>query len=333
MKNPLELVAFVLSDPSNKSRATIIVECTRPAHAWYASQAHLVRSSPSARAWYAAQAKGVFWDHVAATFGTVLVPRVLEAIGMRVVLSDSDRALALADPAVQEEAELGNSAGAFCSTLVCRRVTRCGWMMYGYPGQFVQLEDDETSAEALAQLRRDYNMFVAAGNVHMKFYDKLVRSSPFQKMSVKQVVLALVNENWELTDGIKSLLSKRSHTLRQSRVVEDSFLRAKRLNARSASGDQRPETIWFELLSKQVLNKVYSYIPVHFDDDTGDERHITDDLFRAKISQSWPELKRIKSTDRTPPWPTYSPTSEMRIWADLFFLRSLDPDEPGLGVV
>ena len=320
-RDPLELAAHVLTDSMARPRAACLCILSEVCHAWYSSQATHLRSAEAGRAWILGQASGDIWHHMQDSWALLREPSKLDSIGL-LVSAEHMTGLDLAHAQSSEQEEIAKLCGKFVSSLVLRRSRRTMWMWGGWPTGLVLLSHHVEAIRlgTLSRLRSQWDAFQEARDRGSKFWLAVCERCPLAHLSVQQFVLPLQESGWVLSQPVQELAKKISLGPWQSRLVEDGFLRQRRAEHKAANLQLSDAAIWNVLISKEILEKRYRYATIDYSSPSR-MCEFPERACHASVDRSSIPLKGIKGYIAKPPWPSHSPESQVRCFAELVLME------------
>eukprot|EP00971_Amphidinium_carterae_P284756 5653298-Amphidinium_carterae.4 len=216
----------MLSEPMHKRMVAIIVEAGLPCERWFRDASHRLRDPSASLQWLVSQLQGDFFEQLSQTWHQLCSVAVLDRCGF-------DRRAwrrTMAAPEPQEllqEDELAALLGGAVASMVSHRVSRCLWMLRGWPVGFAGFLGEEHLAQStLQRFKADLSAYrTIAGKAQSAKLEALMRRSIFKQVSVQQYTQAFdeIGFGPESLGCIKELTARRFSVFMQSQLCEDTF--------------------------------------------------------------------------------------------------------------
>ncbi len=176
-QNALVIATLMLEEPWNHILLKIICSAAEPAHEWFKDQSHRLRDTDSSRKWLVEQLDGGFSKHVGSILGRMTRLEALSTVGLTVAGLDT-----CSNDDVLVEDEIADVFGEVAATLAGCRVTRCLWLLRGWPVRMAGLMGPPRLQEITLDAFRDDLLSFRA--LEVKRADADVSLNRFYKRSV-----------------------------------------------------------------------------------------------------------------------------------------------------
>jgi len=224
-----------------------------------------------------------------------------------------------------DEEYMAMHAGKFVQAMIKRRVFRSAWFIYGWPGRLGGLLGEEgTARSTMLDLRQHYEAYEAISGFESKYFKARSARSPFKLPSVHQLVEPIRADGWVLSDRARSLLKLRESGFKQSRVVEDGFLKERRAEAAVTNFEMAEVGVVVALTQSEILTSRFSFkTHAHDQFHQGSGERLPAHAFRARTSDATMDISSIRGPKSTPAWITHSPGSWTKFHLEPYLMAHL----------
>lgn len=226
VRNAMHFAITLLSTPVHRRMAGLLVKCTGMVQQWYHEQATTLKSSEANVKWMTEQRAGGFWAPLRKTFAAFLGSSLLDDLGFKLSFEPESLRVISTDASLCDDEFIAMQFGRFVQALVKRRVFRSAWVLFGWPGRLGMLLDSRFRLKACEELRAHSEAYDQAQLLGTKYLASRCSRSAFRLPCVRQIVEPLKANGWRVTDAILDKLRAREGGFKQSRIVENGFLKA-----------------------------------------------------------------------------------------------------------
>lgn len=164
---------------------------------------------------------------------------------------------------VQLDCGFAAFAGNFASSLVKARVRRTLYTS-GYPHSFIPLLGTEQESQAcVARIRQDYEIYETMRSIPTPSPQgkAFLERSPFTLLSMQQIVAALREADWQVSEPLAGHLRTRFSTLMQSQGVQDmnNFQKNARQHSNWGGRFRRPQIGLAVCVRRRLLQTVHKF--------------------------------------------------------------------------
>lgn len=338
-KNTLHCSLLILSDGDNQRCMRIILACCGPTRAWHGAQSCRLRSPSESHRWYAEQAGGDCLKHLVDTMAVLSDPSSLAysffgTLPLDVNMPPDNLGLLL-----DNEDSWFECAALLTLNILRMRLRSMLFYLEG-PGLFAAClsETERPLTQALAFFERVSKGLAAARDMQSKSH-WCVRSLKQTWLSwpLVEASLAMMEQSCflEFPDEVKASASV-AYAVGNMKVVEDFFNKARMVEQRGQSNcvvSQR--RLWAKAIQRRVLSEVHSHTEIDKDkafhtaraEVSKLSRELDSGLFHAGKVAPIVDLPKVSGRSSTPDWPTFTPTSQAALFAEVqVWLKALgDP--------
>ena len=325
VRNAMHFAMCFLSNPLHRQMCGLVVWLTSSVQEWYHSQAKTLKSNDSGRTWMLEQLAGSFWVPLRSAFRALHQEGVLQDLGFVTRLTATEREFTDNHAGLCDEEYMAMHAGKFVQAMIKRRVFRSAWFIYGWPGRLCGLLGEEGIARStMLDLRQHYEAYEAISGFESKYFKARSARSPFKLPSVHQLVEPIRADGWVLSDRARSLLKLRESGFKQSRVVEDGFLKERRAEAAVTNFEMAEVGVVVALTQSEILTSRFSFkTHAHDQFHQGSGERLPAHAFRARTSDATMDISSIRGPKSTPAWITHSPGSWTKFHLEPYLMAHL----------
>ncbi len=220
-----------------------------------------------------------------------------------------------------EEDTYAALSGSLALSLVGHRLSRCWWMLRGWPARLVLcLGGDDLAKLVIALFRRDYDNFMELKrDIRVAGAKEIVDRSIFNLKVVMQDVLILQSKGWKFDAEYREHLVKVNSRIISSQVCEDGFNRQKNWKKHPNRRGLVHGT-YEALIKTKVADEVHHYTqPPPCATAVSRESDLRHEFY-PQLSDMPKELFPIVSFDKKPKWYSSTGDSYTKPFADLNLL-------------
>lgn len=241
---------------------------------------------------------------------------------MSLSMATTTAKLGVEHPVVHEEVELLQLYGDWCLRLVGLRYRRLMYLTQGWLGlQFRLLGDNKAVVdETLRVMSIQHDSFLAANASTRPFWKRIVAKSVFQHEATAQLVSALRESGWRVTEDIRELVRSRGRCVNQSKIAEDQFCKGRKQESGQANKLMAEKSVWRTLIDAKVSDGLFRFRDVGWKQMTvpaGDAGIVSRSLFHVKVRDSPPLIKDVSSAALKHKWFSTDPEGYNILHADL----------------
>lgn len=355
-KNTLQAVGRIHLSGDLLAGACIILVGSKPFRAWQSEVAHSCRS-PSANAsmllslCHGAEPLRVCRDVMVGVGSGLEVCGYIGVDGVANLLTGVTP-LTVDSPLVLSQDALVDRAGRFAVALLSRRMSTL-MQYWTFPLRFFRLlvpRDDDNPLRDVGEMLQAWSRCKGWMG---QFWTRLRWRSCFQWVLVQDIMACLTRSASSSSSGggsasgvaataavvddlppvVRELLERLSRGFLTTKIVEDSFNKARSHEARMKCKQQGGSNFYFSrCYGSKLLSELYHYAEVSPDDSTlqpqGAGAHLPRPLFAPcvrALGTAIPEAKRLHRAKAD--WPTFSAQSMVTLAAELEFMRLCAAEE------
>lgn len=259
--NGLAIAIFLMSAEHSRRKLVLFVEVAKTVEQWHSRQVRACRSASQCFDWQKEQvAEGGCMRHICILWAASCLSGALVKADFWVPVGDGrlpSEEVAMSDDGLARE------VGRFTLALIFRRIARTLPLTIGWPAGAIRLlgAPEVAAAEARKFMNAyDRHLQVAQLQNQCTFCAELARRSIFQRLPVKQLLLALQESGGAVSEPLRGHLQHRFRRLVSTTCIEDGFNHMKTdqvLCKRKKSA--RPERSLAYVLHRKVLSGRHSW--------------------------------------------------------------------------
>lgn len=265
--NALVIAFSLLSDKNNRRSLACMCLLAQPCMDFHGASSRTLRDVNSSKVWLLEQNRGGIYKHMCETMDLL---GDLDFLGATGFLSKASGGIEhMTNDEVQHDCDFAAFAGAFCTSLMKARLRRTLYLS-GYPHCFILLlGTSREQTHLIDKLRSDHQNYedlkaVPRPSALTKAY---LERSPFNLLSVQQVILALKESEYRVTPELTKTLDSRFSTIMQSQGVEDMNNFQKNGKQENGWGGRyrKPQTGLAICVRKKILQNIHKFDSVPTD--------------------------------------------------------------------
>lgn len=289
---------------------------------WYHEQACTLKKGSKNKQWALQQLQGDFWIPIRGIFSVLTDPATLQRMGFSIQMHDGNYD-AERDPELYDDASLALQVGRLCQSLTRRRTFRSAWFMQGYPSRFTLLLEPGLRDGILAEIKAVDVAYQRASEMHTELMHDIVMRSPFRLVCNHQIVEPLRAHGWRTTPMLLECLAQRASCFKQSRIIENGFLKERRKETGHTNFEMSAVTIMAALINSDVLAGRFEYHTHDIDLQHDECSSLPQEAFEANTRDTSISLEGLRTTERTPKFLTHTPATWVRHHLEPMLLRHL----------
>eukprot|EP00971_Amphidinium_carterae_P093223 1844765-Amphidinium_carterae.3 len=232
----LAFAIAMLSDAEGRQRSRVIEAVTAPLRAWYGKQSKELRSLESTLSWLQKQVGGKLHVPLKETLSLLSDASALAycCIGNPVAKAMKS----VSDMEIVRERAYVKSMADYAFQLVGNRCKRTLWLTYSWIPEMLKLvsKDEVKQREAIQSIQESVRQMSEAEDKGV-WWKQLVQRSFMRSTSSTQLIQVLEQNGWSCTEDVVTFVVQKLHCLAQSKLVEDSFQKARHLEQQTENKD------------------------------------------------------------------------------------------------
>ena len=242
--------------------------------------------------------------------------------------------LKVVDDVVQSQSALAHHLVQMFASVAFHRITSMLWHTASWPGLLAGLcsESVDVVDKTFVKLLDDYRIFlVAKTNAECNsLIGKLVRASPFNGRVMREIclMLTLPKEGCSLDDR-KALVIKYAKYIfagwGQTKICEDTFKEPRDREQRDTTNSNLSTTSYYAFMCHMGTIPAHKREELKIDNADPKATGVGKQTFLCKKHE--PALEQTEKITSSATWPTFTPQSSKRIYADLDLFRQCDKND------
>lgn len=288
----------------------LIITVAGPWEQWFGRSNQRLRDTSQSTPWLQEQLSGTFAKTMVETF-KCLVEQPKPAF-CEFALPPAESAQTMNPEEVTgREGELARTMAHLALGVNWHRIKRCTWMLLGAsPRSCLMLLQDDRAQQEIQRLRRDWSNYKHLQSVATNTLgaEALLKWSPFNMWSVRQVVLVLEAHDFQLSGLVLQWLSTIHRRLLGSQVCEGGFNEQnKAANWRNRRSSL--ERSFATLIERQALSTKHRFEEVpQASAPAARNMHVPVETYRGLVRAAPECFREVVSFKQTPEW--HSPKAE-----------------------
>eukprot|EP00971_Amphidinium_carterae_P352915 6492771-Amphidinium_carterae.4 len=252
----LAFAIAMLGDTDGRQRSRVIESCTGPLRSWYGTQSKELRSLDSTLAWLQRQVGGKLHEPLKETLALLSSPVALSycCIGNPVAKTIKG----VSDMEVVKERGYVKSMAEYVFQLVSNRCKRTLWLTYSWIPEMIKLlsKDVARQQDAIRSIQECMRHMDEAEQKGV-WWKQLVQRSFMRSTSSTQLIQVLAMNGWACTEDVVAFVVEKLHCLAQSKLVEDSFQKARHLEQQTENKDIATQRLYCNIIDSKVLEGMH----------------------------------------------------------------------------
>ena len=160
------------------------------------------------------------------------------------------------------------------------------------------------------ELKAHYETYEELKAMDSRHLRGMLLRSPFRLPCVPQIVVPLRANGWAANHRVLQTISLREGGLKQSRVVENGFLKNRRAESAAEYMEMAELSVFMSLAQSDILTSRFAFqthAPQEF--RKGFVVRLPESAFRARPGHATIDVSGVRGNKRTPDWLTCSPAT------------------------